>query len=102
MKTNARAAPKVAAAGSGDALGPASAAGVAWESPGEVSRIAGSSAELVRLYVRLGLIACAVDGSGRRSFPSGTGERVRALKAARMSRGASRRAVDLPSAVGAK
>ena len=56
----------------------------AWESPGEVARIASASAELVRRYVKDGLISCLVDGSGRRSFPPGTGLRVRALKAERM------------------
>lgn len=60
--------------------------GGALESPGEVARIAGVTGELVRIYVRLGLIPCVVDGSGRRSFPPGTGLRVRAIKAERMVR----------------
>lgn len=58
----------------------------AWESPGEVARIAAATPELIRRYLKAGLISCAVDASGRRSFPPGTGERVRALKAARMDR----------------
>jgi len=58
----------------------------AWESPGEVARIAEATPELIRRYLKAGLISCAVDASGRRSFPSGTGERVRAIKAHRMDR----------------
>jgi len=58
----------------------------AWESPGEVARIAEATPELIRRYLKAGLISCAVDASGRRSFPPGTGERVRALKAERMDR----------------
>jgi hypothetical protein len=57
-----------------------------WESPGEVARIAEATPELIRRYLKTGLISCAVDASGRRSFAPGTGERVRALKAERMDR----------------
>lgn len=69
----------------GSAVGPAMPV-VAWESPGEVARIAEATPELIRRYLSAGLISCVVDASGRRNFPPGTGERVRALKAERMNR----------------
>lgn len=60
--------------------------GVGWETPGEVARLSAATPELIRRYLRAGLISCVVDASGRRSFPPGTGERVRALKVERMDR----------------
>lgn len=62
-----------------------------WETVGDVARIAGASQELVRRYADMGLVKCARDRKGQRLFPSGTGERVRALKAERVARGASTR-----------
>lgn len=75
--------------GSGQSAGSAMP-GVAWESPGEVARIAEATPELIRRYLKGGLISCAVDASGRRSFPPGTGERVRQIKAERVSRNGQR------------
>jgi hypothetical protein len=57
-----------------------------WETVGEVARIARSSPELVRRYDRQGLISSARDVYGRRKFPPGTGELVKALKAERLVR----------------
>lgn len=72
--------------GIGEHPGPERDPGNGLESPGEVSRIAKATPELIRRYLKAGLISCVVDASGRRSFPQGTGQRVRALKADRMDR----------------
>lgn len=56
-----------------------------WESVGDVCRIAGASAGLVRRYCDMGLIEFARDRFGRRTFPAGTGRRVAEIKARRVA-----------------
>ena len=56
-----------------------------WESVGDVCRIAGASAGLVRRYCEMGLIEFARDRFGRRTFPAGTGRRVAEIKAERVA-----------------
>lgn len=60
-----------------------------WETTGFVARHSGVSEGLVRRYDRLGLIESARDPYGRRMFPPGTADRVKALKAARVARNQS-------------